>query len=165
MATYPASDGLTSVQIAALAHEHRADIRNAIDPLPARIRVLERLPDRAAALDAAHFGDQEAGRRRLAFDEYLLLQIALLRRRALRHEGAHAAALEPPGELTARWLAESLPFTPTGDQRRAMADDRFRRRARPPDAATADGRGRLGQDRRRRSTRCCARSSPAARRR
>src|SRR4051794_11321243 len=121
MATYPASDGLTSVQIAALAHEHRASIRDVIEPLPARLRVLERLPDRAAALDAAHFGDQEAGRRRLAFDEFLLLQIALLRRRALRHEGAPAAPLEPPGTLTARWLAESLPFTPTGDQRRAMA--------------------------------------------
>src|SRR6185295_19660747 len=26
----------------------------------------------------------------------------------------------PPGELTARWLAHSLPFTPTGDQRAAM---------------------------------------------
>src|SRR5262245_43606745 len=90
MATYPASDGLTSVQIAALAHEHRDDIRNALEPLPARLRALERLPDRAAALDAAHFGDQEGGRRRLAFDEFLLLQIALVRRRTLRHEGAHA---------------------------------------------------------------------------
>ena len=52
--------------------------------------MLERLPDRAAALDAAHFGDQEAGRRRLAFDELLLLQIALLRRRSLRREAARA---------------------------------------------------------------------------
>jgi ATP-dependent DNA helicase RecG len=121
MATYPASEGLTSVQIAALAHEHRADIRNALEPLPARLRALERLPDRGAALDAAHFGDQEAGRRRLAFDEFLLLQIALLRRRSLRREAARAAPLAPPDELTARWLERSLPFTPTGDQRNAMA--------------------------------------------
>jgi ATP-dependent DNA helicase RecG len=121
MATYPASDGLTSVQIAALAHEHRAEMRNVLDPLPARIRALERLPDRWAAVDAAHFGDQEGGRRRLAFDEFLLLQIALLRRRARRREGARAEALAPPGELTARWLRDSLPFTPTGDQARAMA--------------------------------------------
>src|SRR3954447_11129077 len=132
MATYPASDGLTSVQIAALAHEHRADVRNAIEPLPAHLRVLERLPDRSAALDAAHFGDQEGGRRRLAFDEFLLLQIALLRRRALRREGARAAPLQPPGEVTARSLREALPlpprwrrgylpFTPPGAQKRAMA--------------------------------------------
>ena len=88
-----------------------------LEPLPARVRALERLPDRPAALIAAHFGDQEGGRRRLAFDEFLLLQIALLRRRARRREGARAEPLEPPGALTARWLADSLPFTPTGDQR------------------------------------------------
>jgi ATP-dependent DNA helicase RecG len=121
MATYPASEGLTSVQIAALAHEHRPEMRNVLEPLPSRIRALERLPDRWAAVDAAHFGDQEGGRRRLAFDEFLLLQIALLRRRARRREGARAQRLSPPSDLTARWLKDSLPFTPTGDQRRAMA--------------------------------------------
>lgn len=120
MATYPASEGLTSVQIAALAHEHRQTARDALEPLPARLRAQLKLPDRWAALDAAHFGDQEGGRRRLAFDEFLLLQIALFRRRARRREAARAASLEPPGELTARWLNESLPFTPTGDQTRAM---------------------------------------------
>ena len=109
MATYPASDGLTSVQIAALAARAPRDgtrcARAAACP-PARAR---RLPDRRAALDAAHFGDQEGGRRRLAFDEFLLLQIALLRRRSRRREAARAAALEPPGELTARWLARLAP--------------------------------------------------------
>ena len=45
-----------------------------------------------------------------------------MRRRTQRREAARAGALEPPGELTARWLADSLPFTPTGDQRRAMAE-------------------------------------------
>src|SRR6185503_11543066 len=84
------------------------------------MRAVERLPDRAAALDAAHFGDQEGGRKRLAFDELLLLQLGLLRRRARRRESARAEALVPPGELTARWLEHSLPFTPTGDQRSAM---------------------------------------------
>ena len=50
-----------------------------------------------------------------------MLQIALLRRRTGAARSAHAAALAPPGELTARWLRDSLPFTPTGDQRAAMA--------------------------------------------
>ncbi|MGI8781402.1 MAG: ATP-dependent DNA helicase RecG, partial [Solirubrobacteraceae bacterium] len=85
------------------------------------LRTLERLPDRAAALDAAHFGDQEGGRRRLAFEELLLLQIALLRRRARRREAARAEALDTRGTLTRRWLADSLPFTATDDQARAMA--------------------------------------------
>ena len=92
-----------------------------MEPLPARLRAAERLPDRAAALDAAHFGDHEGGRRRLAFEELLLVQIALLRRRARRREGARAEPLEPPAELTRSWLEDSLPFSPTGDQRAAMA--------------------------------------------
>jgi len=122
MATYPATDGLTSAQITTLVHEHYREAKRAPDPLPARLRVRERLPDRGGALIAAHLGDQEAGRKRLAFDELLLLQLALLRRRARRREGARADPLQPPGELTARWLKDSLPFAPTGDQRSAMAE-------------------------------------------
>ena len=80
------------MQIAALvARAPRDGMRDVLEPLPARSARCERLPDRWAALDAAHFGDQEGGRRRLAFDEFLLLQIALLRRRARRREGARAA--------------------------------------------------------------------------
>jgi ATP-dependent DNA helicase RecG len=120
VATYPATDGLSSTQILALAREWRGAAQEALEPLPAHLRAIERLPDRAAALDAAHFGDHEGGRRRLAFDELLLLQIALVRRRARRREAARAEPLAPPAELTARWLEHSLPFAPTDDQRRAM---------------------------------------------
>ena len=120
VATYPATDGLSTTQIAALVRAHRDAIHDVVEPLPARLRAAGRWPDRAAALAAAHFGDQEGGRVRLAFDELLLLQIALLRRRALRREAARAEALADPPSLTARWLEESLPFTPTDDQRRAM---------------------------------------------
>jgi ATP-dependent DNA helicase RecG len=121
MATYPATDGLSTTQILALARQWRGAAQEALEPLPARLRAIERLPDRAAALDAAHFGDHEGGRRRLAFEELLLVQIALLRRRARRREGARAEPLDPPGELTRAWLEDSLPFAPTGDQRTAMA--------------------------------------------
>ncbi len=93
-----------------------------MEPLPARLRALERLPDRAAALDAAHFGDHEGGRRRLAFEELLLVQIALLRRRARRREGARAEPLEPPGELT-RTLAGGLAAV-RADGRPAHGDGR-----------------------------------------
>jgi ATP-dependent DNA helicase RecG len=121
IATYPATDGLSTTQIAALVREHRGALADVVEPLPARMRAAGRWPDRAAALGAAHFGDLERGRVRLAFEELLLLQIALLRRRALRREAARAEALADPPSLTARWLAESLPFTPTDDQTRAMA--------------------------------------------
>ena len=122
MATYPATDGLSTTQILALVRQWRGAAQETLEPLPARLRAIERLPDRAAALDAAHFGEQEGGRRRLAFEELLLVQIALLRRRARRREGARAERLDPPGELTRRWLADSLPFAPTDDQRAAMAE-------------------------------------------
>jgi ATP-dependent DNA helicase RecG len=121
IATYPATEGLSTTQIAALVREHRSALGDVVEPLPARMRAAGRWPDRSAALAASHFGDQEGGRVRLAFEELLLLQLALLRRRALRREAARAEALADPPSLTARWLAESLPFTPTDDQTRAMA--------------------------------------------
>ncbi len=121
VAHYPATEGLTSTQILSLVRAHAGAVRETVEPLPTRLRVLERLPQRSDALWDAHFGGHEGGRRRLAFEELLLLQLALLRRRALRRESARARELEPPGELTRAWLADSLPFTPTDDQRRAMA--------------------------------------------
>jgi ATP-dependent DNA helicase RecG len=121
VATYPATEGLSSTQILALVREHRGALAEVIEPLPAALRVAERLPDRAGALGAAHFGDHEGGRVRLAFEELLLLQLALLLRRARRREGARAEPLDGPPDLSARWLEHSLPFTPTADQRRAIA--------------------------------------------
>ena len=151
MATYPASDGLTiGADRGARARAPRRRSATRSEPLPARLRALERLPDRAAALDAAHFGDQEAGRRRLAFDELLLLQIALLRRRALRREAAHARAARAAGRadraLARRTRCRSR-RPATSAPRWPSIDDDVAQRA--PDAAAADGRGRLGQDRRR----------------
>ena len=120
VAQYPATKGITSTQILAMAQLHRAAVVDAIDPLPAAMRLAERLPDAVAAYGAAHFGDREAGRRRLAFDELLLDQVVQLRLRAERRGGDRAPALAGPHALTARWRAELLPFTPTGDQLRAM---------------------------------------------
>src|SRR5712692_7550021 len=124
VAHYPASEGITSTQILALVREHRDELADVLEPLPARLRAGERLPGRAAALTAVHFpdaeGDAPGGRRRLAFDELLLLQLALLRRRAVRETTAAAPALDGPLELTDRWLREALPFVPTGDQSRAI---------------------------------------------
>jgi ATP-dependent DNA helicase RecG len=120
VATYPATEGLSTTQIAALVREHRDALAHVVEPLPARMRAAGRWPDRQDALADAHFGGQEAGRLRLAFEELLLLEIALLRRRARRRATARAEALDAPGTLTRRWLDESLPFTPTDDQTAAM---------------------------------------------
>jgi ATP-dependent DNA helicase RecG len=124
IAQYPASEGIDSTRILALMREHRDAIADTLEPLPARIRVAERLPDRPAALTALHFPHEERdaleGRRRLAFEELLLTQLALLRRRARRERAARAPVLDGPRELTARWLDGGLPFALTDDQANAL---------------------------------------------
>jgi ATP-dependent DNA helicase RecG len=124
VAHYPATEGLSSTQILALVRSHVRALEQVVEPLPAALRVAERLPDRPAALSAAHFphGDRDldAGRRRLAFDELLLAQLALLRRRRTRHESSSAPVLDAERALTERWLRDMLPFSLTGDQERAL---------------------------------------------
>ena len=123
---YAATDGLSSTQILALVHAHARAFEDALEPLPAALRLRERLPARSAALRVAHFGSsrdrQEQGRRRLAFEELLLAQLALAQRRRRRRVGAAAPALEAPGELSRRWLHGGLPFTPTADQLAVIAE-------------------------------------------
>ncbi|MEA2246307.1 MAG: ATP-dependent helicase RecG, partial [Solirubrobacteraceae bacterium] len=122
VAEYPATKGITSTQILARVHEHRAAIADVVEPLPAAIRVAERLPPRADAIHAAHFGDREGGRRRLAFDELLVDQIVQLRMRTARRAAQASAPLREEPALTRRWLDTVLPFAPTGDQVAAMGE-------------------------------------------
>jgi ATP-dependent DNA helicase RecG len=120
VAEYPATKGITSTQILAQVREHRAAISDEVERLPGRLRAAERLPDVAAAYEAAHFGDHEGGRRRLAFEELLLDQLVQLRLRAERRSELEAPVLADPPSLSRAWREEQLPFTPTGDQLRAM---------------------------------------------
>jgi ATP-dependent DNA helicase RecG len=126
VAHYPASEGISSTQILTLVQGLRDRLDDVVEPLPASARAAERLPDRASALAAMHFpreqADTELGRARLAFDELLLAQIVFLRRRARRRAERDAHALSEPPTLSARWLAESLPFELTGDQRRTIVE-------------------------------------------
>ena len=125
VAHYPATEGLSSTQILALVRAHAGSLADVVEPLTASLRTAERLPDRAAALAASHFprrdSDQSRARERLAFDELLLVQLALLRRRAVRRRTGSAPVLDGERELTARWLEAMLPFALTGDQERALA--------------------------------------------
>ncbi len=95
------------------------------DFVPEPLRRAHRLPGRAEALRAIHrptdLADADRARDRLVYDELFVLQVGLaLRRRALeRGEVGHA--LDTDGRWTKALLA-SLPFTPTGAQRRAMAE-------------------------------------------
>jgi ATP-dependent DNA helicase RecG len=125
VAHYPAAEGISSTQILTLVLAARGALGDVAEALPAASRVSEGLPDRASALAAMHFPRRprefEAGRRRLAFEELLLTQLALLRRRAQRRAGAGARPLCEHPTLSERWLVQGLPFTPTADQLRAIA--------------------------------------------
>jgi ATP-dependent DNA helicase RecG len=117
---YPATKGISSTQILAAVREHRDAIADVVEPLPAWLRVAERLPDRPGAVAAAHFGDHEGGRARLAFDELLIDQVVQLRLRAERRATQAAAPLRDEPTLSRVWRDTLLPFTPTGDQSAAM---------------------------------------------
>jgi len=157
---YPASEEITAKKLRELVGA--ALPAAVVDPLPAALRAREGLPQRADALSALHrprsLSEAEAGRRRLAFDELLLLQVAIARRRRER-EAEVAPQLPEPGELV-RALPQGAPVPPhrasgaldRRDRRRPAADD--------ADAAPAAGRRRLGEDRGRALCAAASRGSP-----
>jgi ATP-dependent DNA helicase RecG len=122
---YRASEELSTVKVRELAEQALGRARWFPDPLPAALRDRARAPLRADALFAAHRpgapGDIEAARRRLAFEELLVLQLGFLRRRRAREEGAVAPALGEDGELVRRYR-ETLPFRLTPEQEAAIAE-------------------------------------------
>jgi ATP-dependent DNA helicase RecG len=121
---YPASEALAQKQLRALVGAALEHVRAEGDPLPARLAAAERLPLRADALVALHrprsLEEAELGRRRLAFDELLVLQLALARR-ANERERLVAEALPPAGDLLRRYRAV-LPFTLTDAQEQAIEE-------------------------------------------
>src|SRR6185437_5535717 len=121
---YPASEEVASPRLRTLVEAALPFARALGDSLPAAVRARERLPFRFDALAALHqprgAEEAEAARRRLAFDELLLLQVGLARIREGTEE-ASAPALGKPGELVSRYR-EALPFELTGDQEQAIAE-------------------------------------------
>jgi ATP-dependent DNA helicase RecG len=100
--------------------------REVPDALPDAVRARRKLVALSAALRDCHFPATETaldtGRRRLAFDDFLLLQLglAILRSRTTRARGL---AMGPRGELVAR-LRASLPWPLTGAQERVWDEIR-----------------------------------------
>jgi ATP-dependent DNA helicase RecG len=117
---YPSSEELTPKKLRELVAA--ALPRSFVDPLPARVQ--DGLPTRSDAFWALHrprsLEEAETGRRRLAFDELLLLQVGLALQRREREQGV-APAIAAPGELVARYR-EVLPFVLTEHQERAIAE-------------------------------------------
>jgi ATP-dependent DNA helicase RecG len=121
---YPATEEITVKKLREVVGGALEYARDVVDPLPAALRSEAGLPGRADAVVALHRpreeADGERARRRLAFDELLVLQLGLARRRQGREE-ERATALGEPGDLVARYLSV-LPFELTPDQERAIAE-------------------------------------------
>ena len=121
---YPASEEIAASRLRGLVEAALPHARDLPDALPAETRQRLVLPLLADALTALHKprdeGEAELGRRRLAFDELLVLQLGIARR-AREREAERAPELGAPGELVARYL-EVLPFELTPHQRSAIAE-------------------------------------------
>ena len=105
-----------------------AVVKEVPEPLPEAIRARRRLMGIQDALRQIHFPDTDednrAARRRLAFDELFVLQLALGQRRARWTKEAKALALAVDDTELERWTGE-LPFALTAAQRRSLAEIRM----------------------------------------
>jgi ATP-dependent DNA helicase RecG len=123
---YPATEGLSHKIIRSLVERHlEALIALAEDVLPEGLRGDLNLPELPEALRAVHrpqsLDHAERGRRRLAFDELLDLQLMLIRARAVAKRHRSGVAFTIKRELTTR-LKESLPWELTDDQQQAIRE-------------------------------------------
>lgn len=123
---YPATEGLSHKTIRSLVDRHLdALIALSEDVLPESVRRTAGLPELREALRAVHqpasAEEAERGRRRLAFDELLDLQLMLVRARAVAKRQRSGVAFGLRRELTTR-LREHLPWPLTGDQQQALRE-------------------------------------------
>ncbi len=123
---YPATEGLSHKQIRALVNRHLDQLvllSREVMP-PGLLRQLALLPI-GEALRAVHrpgaLAEAEQGRRRLAFDELLDLQLMLGRARLLARTGRKGIRFEIRRELTTQ-LRASLPWDLTDDQKQALRE-------------------------------------------
>ena len=97
------------------------------EPLPEDIRTRRDLVGIQTALRQIHFPDSDEenqlARRRLAFDELFVLQLALGQRRARWTKDAKALALRVSDADLEGWIRE-LPFTLTASQQKALEEIR-----------------------------------------
>ncbi|MEP6687044.1 MAG: ATP-dependent DNA helicase RecG [Gemmatimonadales bacterium] len=123
---YPATEGLSHKIIRGLVDRHLDDlIAVSSDVLPEALRRSLGLPSLVDALRAVHrpatAAEAELGRRRLAFDELLDLQLMLIRARAVAKRARTGVAFTVRRDLTTK-LRESLPWQLTDDQHRALRE-------------------------------------------
>lgn len=119
---HPVGEGVTASWMRRIVSAALADVGDLCDFLPARLVARRRLMSFARALRQVHFpagmAAKEPARRRLAYDELLCLQLALLTRQRITLSGIAPTAHVIDGPHV-RALLDALPFSLTDEQRRA----------------------------------------------
>ncbi len=122
---YPLTEGLSNRWLRRLIYsvvEFWAPRLN--DPLPVALREREQLPDLTTALREVHFPTSvekmQAGRRRLAFEEFLKVQLGVLQQRRKWREKP-GRALQVDSALLSGFI-KTLPFALTTAQERTLKE-------------------------------------------
>ena len=121
-AVYPQTEGLTSSAIAKCVRQLLPHAELLPDPLPSEMLKKYRLLSKADAVRAIHCPASEkeafAARRRLIYEELLVLQLGIGRMK--NHGAASTGAPMQKADASPFW--DALPFSPTGAQRRAVEE-------------------------------------------
>ena len=121
-AVYPQTEGLTSSAIAKCVRQLLPHVELLPDPLPPGMLKTYRLLPKADAVRAIHCPASEeeafAARRRLIYEELLVLQLGIGRMK--NHGAASTGAPMQKADASPFW--DALPFSPTGAQRRAVEE-------------------------------------------
>ena len=131
---YPRTKGLPNRTIRRLAHAAVRDYPPLLaESLPPRVVAEERFPSEAEALSTIHFPerleDVDQAKERIAFQELLSIQLAVLGRKREARQRADAPPIPMPGDFLDRFIG-ALPFQLTGAQQRVLTEirnDMFRR--------------------------------------
>ncbi|MDA3935378.1 MAG: ATP-dependent DNA helicase RecG [Actinomycetota bacterium] len=119
------TEGLTKNWLRRLICAAVEDFSDIPDPLPSDIREELDLVSLHTAYRDIHFPKtmraSESARRRLVFDEFLMLQLGLFARRHAAVEGRRGFAHETSGPKRSA-LDAAVPFNPTDDQSAAIRD-------------------------------------------
>lgn len=122
---HPATEKLSTAWVRRLVGNALSQTRGALDPLPLSLREKYRLMSRQTALSCIHFPhameETVQARRRLAYEELLMLELFLMREAAFRSRGRKPICHLTDGPRV-HALAEALPFDLTAEQQAARDD-------------------------------------------
>jgi ATP-dependent DNA helicase RecG len=118
-----ATEGVTTRTIRELVWRALERIDEVPDPIPSEVVAAESLCGLDAAIRRIHFPssqeERQSAEERLKFDELFTLELGVAFRKHRVERAEEGVAHDPDGPLVRR-LAATVPFEPTGAQRRAM---------------------------------------------